>query len=555
MLRRFTNLLSLIALLVAVGCQTENTGNEPQPEPEQSDLFEFKNIATSRDTFTVDIIPQDKESEYIVMFAKREYFETNKIDTVEELIEDDYQYLSDMSSDANLSIRDFASNAGWLVSGDRLGYSGGGLYPDTEYVVYCYGIELSDSDYVATTDLYYTAIKTTGPAMQSVEFDIECNVDGNVVDITINPNDYDGFYYYCVVAEGERLYLSEDEPVSERYREKLSNMTFDIFNQWINVDGIPSNLFCLKGTESINLRVEPSTNYMVAVFALSEEQLPLLCSMPTVAHFTTEEYAKSELTLDLQVVDITPYNAVLNVYPSNNNESYACLLLAASQAPLADTEYQLMKSLISGFMPATFEGPIEGENLTPLMPDTEYVVYAFGIDSEQPTTDLYEVRFTTVAATEGATEITDFKLLKLFDSSEIIELDPSYQNKLGDCECVAIVEATTNVPCDKLYFWWYEEWMKVEYSEEAFLEDLLMYPYANNPEIMDMYYSKSRDDLFFFAGIAEDEEGNLSDIYYGDSFEIKKDMTDPAEEFFQYVNSDAKAEPSTLNIGVVGIRR
>lgn len=220
MLRRFTNLLSLIALFVAVGCQTENTGDKPQPEPEQSDLFEFKNIATSRDTFTVDIVPQDKESEYIVMFAKREYFETNDIDTVEKLIEDDYQYLSDMSSDANLSIRDFASNAGWLVSGDRVGYSGGGLYPDTEYVVYCYGIELSDSDYVATTDLYYTVIKTTGPAMQSVEFDIECAVDGNVVDITINPNDYDGFYYYCVVAEGERLYLSEDEPVSERYRER-----------------------------------------------------------------------------------------------------------------------------------------------------------------------------------------------------------------------------------------------------------------------------------------------------------------------------------------------
>ena len=82
-----------------------------------------------------------------------------------------------------------------------------------------------------------------------------------------------------------------------------------------------------------------------------------------------------------------------------------------------------------------------------------------------------------------------------------------------------------------------------------------MYPYANNPEIMDMYYSMSRDDLIFFAGIAEDEEGNLSDIYYGDSFELKKDMTDPAEEFFQYVNSDAKTEPSTLNIGVVGIRR
>ena len=140
------------------------------------------------------------------------------------------------------------------------------------------------------------------------------------------------------------------------------------------------------------------------------------------------------------------------------------------------------------------------------MPDTEYVVLAFGIDGNMPTTDLYQVRFTSEAAVMGTTQITDIKLVKLFDKEEIVALDPSYRRKLGDCECVAIVEATTNEPCDKLYFWWYEEWMKSGYTEEAFLEDLLMYPYANNPEIMDMYYSMDDGDLFFFGGIAEDKD-------------------------------------------------
>ena len=124
-------------------------------------------------------------------------------------------------------------------------------------------------------------------------------------------------------------------------------------------------------------------------------------------------------------------------------------------------------------------------------------------------------------------------------TQEIIALDSSYKNKLANCECVAIVEAKTNIPTDKIYMWWYEEWMRVEYSEEAFLEDLLMYDYANNPEIMDMYYSYSDQERWLFAGIAEDESGNMSEIFYTEPFMLSKDMCDPAEEFFSYVGNTA----------------
>ena len=133
--------------------------------------------------------------------------------------------------------------------------------------------------------------------------------------------------------------------------------------------------------------------------------------------------------------------------------------------------------------------------------------------------------------------IESIEIVKLFDAQEIIALDISYANALAECECVAIVEAKTNIPTEKVRFWWYEEWMRVEYSEEAFLEDLLMYDYADNPEVMDMYYSLNDQDRFLFAGIAEDESGNLSEIFYTEPFMLSKDMCDPAEEFFTYVGN------------------
>lgn len=253
-----------------------------------------------------------------------------------------------------------------------------------------------------------------------------------------------------------------------------------------------------------------------------------------------------EFTLNIEVTDITAYNAKLTITPSNDEEKYACVLISAEQQPVEVDDYEQMQIIIAQFMPAVFTGPLT-QPLTPLMPETEYVVLAFGIDTATnlPTTDLYEVRFISGKATEGKVEITSIELIKLFDAEAIIAIDRSYRQKLGDCECIGIVEAKANAQSTNLYFWWYETWMKVEYSYEAFLEDLLMYDPANNPEIMDMYYSLGDDDTFFFAGIAEDDKGNLSEIFFGEDFLLSADMASPAEEFFDMIK---EASPSTFII-------
>ena len=254
-----------------------------------------------------------------------------------------------------------------------------------------------------------------------------------------------------------------------------------------------------------------------------------------------------EFTLNIEVTDITAYNAQLTITPSNDEDEYACVFISAEQQPVEVDDYDQMLIIIGQFMPAVFTGPLTQAPLTPLMPETEYVVLAFGIDTATnlPTTDLYEVRFTSKKAAESKAGIKSIELIKLFDAEAIIAIDRSYRQKLGDCECIGIVEAKANAQSTNLYFWWYETWMKVEYSYEAFLEDLLMYPPANNPEIMDMHYSLDADDTFFFAGIAEDDKGNLSEIFFGEDIQLSTEMVSPAEEFFEMIK---EASPSTFII-------
>ena len=162
------------------------------------------------------------------------------------------------------------------------------------------------------------------------------------------------------------------------------------------------------------------------------------------------------------------------------------------------------------------------------MPSSEYTVLAFGVENDLPTTQLFRYDFTSAAAQEGAIAIESIELVKLFDAEEIAALNPKYAYLTEECQCMGLVEMKTSAPTDSVYFWWYEDWMKYEYSEEAFLEDLLLYPPTGTTQLMPLYY----DLPMLFAGIAEDGEGNMSPIYYGEIFTLDKSQCSPAAEFF-----------------------
>ena len=531
-MRHFLRSILAVALIaLAAACQ-----NEPPHEPVKPKPFAFENKQIKHTELSLDIAPEDKELEYVVLFAEKKHFIANGIDTREELLADDLAMLRQYADYYGITIREFLEGMKWITKGDKEGYKVTNLYPATEYVVYCYGVNIEGENYEATTEVYYEVITTTAPKLQDIDFDIKANIVGNSVAITITPNDYNGLYYSYIVPDTNNYYLPEGAPFNADYLAHYRNTTWATFNELINNQGIAAEQFCHSGEVTINDRLNPNANYMVICFAVSEDQTPILCSEPSIAYFATQESNKSDLKIEIKVEDITQYNAMLTVTPSKRGEDYACVFLAASQLPPLESEYEQMMFIIENFDPAIFSGPFS-EALTPLMPGTEYVVVAFGIENNLPTTDMFSYRFTSLEAGISEVYIESIEIVKLFDAEEIIALDKSYTSILAECECVAIVEAKTNIPTDKLRFWWYEEWMRVEYSEEAFLEDLLMYDYANNPEMMDMYYSMNDQDRFLFAGIAEDENGNMSEIFYTEPFLMSKDMCDPAEEFFSYVGS------------------
>ena len=534
-IKKLSLFVALLCTFAFVGCNEEKPENRPMPTPQNSD-FTFANVAMNNSKISVDILPNDKDMEYVVMFAEQRYFTSNNIDTEEEILADDLNYILGLAEQYGVSVRELLEGLKWLVKGDKIGYQVENLYPDTEYVVYCYGVEFRADTYDVTTDINYTVITTTAPALINAEFSVESKVEGNVVSLTVTPNDYNGFYYGYIVPESDKYFIAEGEEVTEEHIDHYRNRAFMEFGSYVNDQGIPSSQFCYKGVTTIEKRLNPNANYQLVLFAVNRDRVPVLCSVPSVYNFSTEDISKSDLVITLDVTDITPYTAQLTVTTSNDTESYACVLLARSQVPEMENEYELMNFILTNFDPEIFKGGWS-EQLLPLMPDTEYSVLAFGIENNLPTTSIVRNDFTSATAKEGNIKIESIDILKLFDTYQIAAVDPSYSYLVDQCQCIAVVEMKTSAPTDNAYFWWYEDWMLVEYSEEAFLEDLLMYPPTGTLQLMDMYY----DVPSLFAGIAEDEEGNMSPIYYGEVFTLSEEMCDPAEEFFQYIGGRASS--------------
>lgn len=538
-----TKVIALVATLMLFGCKDDTTTPQ-QPTPK---AFTFSGVVSEERSIKVNIMPENEEQEYIVFISEKKHFLRNQIDTREELLEDDYLYFSDLASEYNMGLHAFLTKVGWLVKGDKAGYGAVNLYPDTEYVVYCYGVEFSGDFYEAVTEICYIEISTAAPELIEVDYAIDVEVAGNVASITIDPKEYEGYFYYYILPETDNHYYYQNMEFSKEYMEYYRNNLLEYITEEMD-KGTSVKKLCYKGKQEITKRLDLNKEHVVLVFTLSDDKVPVIASLPTTKYFNTGNFKASDLVIDIAVTDITPYNAYLTVTPNDNSLEYACLLLSKEQVPPIEDEYEQMLRIIDYYAPDIFSGTYT-QAISPFMPESEYVIIAFGIEDGRPSTQIFRHDFITASAEVGKITIESIDIVKLFDVEEIIALDSSYANKVGDCECIAVVDVTTSAPTDSIYYWWYSEveYLEIGYTDEAILEDLLLYEPTSSRTLMDIYYSLDLDDKFLFAGVAADENGNLSQIYYGEPFLLSKDMCSPAEEFFDYVDTRATTRNTTTH--------
>lgn len=534
-------LCTLCVAIFAIGC--DPTPDSEPNTPVGNAEFTFANITSDYTSLSLDILPKDKEREYIVYLSEVSYFTNNNITSTEQLIEDDRAYFSSLADYYGVSIRDLLQGVGLLLTGDKLGFESVDLKPGIDYVLYCYGVEFEGEDYNVTTDICHTVITTGSAKIIDVDFTVETSTNGNIVDIAVTPDThYSGNYYIYVADAYDPVFVLQGTDFTDKHLAALRASAYAIF-QRNDGSGIPKDKYCYQGATTITRRLDINTNYMVAVFAVSGDSIPMLCSEPVINYVRTEGLTLSDMAFDIDISDITPYAAQLTITPSTTDTYTAIMVAGETLDAMSEDETEMLLTFVDYFQPITIQGPYE-EYLTPLNPGTEYAVVAFGYEDGYPTSHITIKRFTALEATEGSNRVEDINILKVFDIEEVVALDSSFAPYAEECECIAIVEAVTTTPTDNLYYWWYEEFMRYENPYEAYLEDLLYYGYTPSPQVLGLWY----DFEFFFAGMAEDENGDLSEIYFSEPFVLTPEDCSPAEEFIDMIASSRAVAPTVYRV-------
>ena len=489
-------------------------GVEPAP-------FEItiKDVTTS--SLTVDVTPRDKEMTYVVFWNTQEYIDKLSLDTDEALHEDDLKYIES----TGYSIADFCS------TGD-LKDKVLSVYPDTEYVVYAYGIDVESGEML--TDIVYAY--TTTPAVDKVDarFNIEAEIYSKIADVTVTPENYVGYYFFEAY---ETASIDPSLSLFEICSNSFNNlvMSYEMFG-CAKEDILAS---CNKGQGFRRIELQAETKYTVVAYAVSEDLL--VCSDPSVLEIETSAAVTSKNILEITISNLKARSADVKITTTNEDPYVYVLLDAEDLDEAGESNQEVLDYITSNYYLGYYSIGDEEYSLSKLSPNSKYAVCAFGYLSGTVTTDLFRADFTTPEATVGSVSI-EIPCDEYYDIGAIYEIDPSAVSGWDSFYDVYLPLQPILTPegaTADLYYAVYDYESYFDTTSDADLQAEVYYNACyqepRNPEgsLYTLYY----DDTVIALGFAIDEEGNWGPLFKSKPFTITTSGVSDAQQFIdKYVN-------------------
>lgn len=485
--------------------------------------FELENITADYFTYTVDVIPEDKTTPYIVMSAAPEYILASEFETGEDYYNDDVAYFGWLGQFYGMSALDVMLDRAKV--GDERGVTANKGASGVPYTFYCYYIDAASGALIS--DVHFFTVWTDKPELQDVTFNMDYEVEGSLVRANITPVGYDGDYYFDVLpAALVESYIRDFDflPTPERTIEYWWSVSVQDMMQDMSAAEIIAAYTCAgnnpDGTPKSYYEFELLANYEYYLFAYTMEENGLCSSTPNVVKFTTGDVAPSDNVITPSVYNITPQTATITFVPSNSDYYVAGWETAADWATFGSTDAERQAYLLANNAYELISGSVSMK-VRDLLPDTDYVLYAFGSRGGVATTDeIFTLEFRTKSgdAGEATISIRDLGYYDCADAAEVPGFEfmtSDYYNGLFLCP----VQIDINVD-DHNGFWytWYDWTGRYdEYNEKQYMDGLLWsidtYGAMTNDQ-RKSYTLLHNDGRFVCVAIVIDKNGQFSDMAY-----------------------------------------
>ena len=494
------------------------------------EAFTYDILSNEATALSIEVTPADKETAFICRTYTKAHMEAFGLVYDEGIINYDLDAIADEAYDASQTTLNYLQN---IARKGEVIVDFTGLVPDTEYVVYCYHIDLSKGQ---ATDwkVYTETIRTAKTATIDENITMSFEVHGAHISQTVTTENPETYYYTeCWSVNDFQRYFGNDATPEEifprRWNEQVT-MKRDMGHQ-------PSTIIadlCKQGTQTIEYNeLKGNTEYVFYVFAIDPETAFTATEIVT-EKVTTENVADSGVTIEIEVKNIFKTTADIYFTASDPNATFRRTVLTKEQylaCGSTDTE-RFAAFEANGYINAYTAVGSTDINYTKGQPGVTFVALAFGVEGETPNTRIFVKEFTFMSDVAGTSNI-NFSYTEHYNLAAVAAIDAEHWGNYTSYENYALVPMTISgvQEGDQVYYmvdtrvidWQKESQWLAEVAQEKNLKN----QYHN------CYFTLEYGKEYTIVAVAKDKNGNLGTLYLEEMIVYESDSVDASS--YSYV--------------------
>lgn len=501
----------------------------------------FLDVEQARNySLIVKIVPKDPEMRVFFAAIKQETMDA--YDTDEDVYAAVAEFLKEDAERNRMTLEYYIAymyGLGWyrpypfsyvmLKSVYNIAEEGYWFEPGTDYCVFCYGI---DEKGEPLTQVYKQSV-TTKPLdfYSTAEFDVETEVNGQSVTVSVNPLD-DGVWYYYGATLGEQ---SEDE-LRTSIQNKMDSYLCMVYTLPDVVQNGGADWKELVKSMSVTGEQSMSVDFKAAArkgkaYAYAIDEMGYIISVGTVEDFTTEDIARSDNEISLTVTDIDFKSALLRVDVTNDDPYNVFLAQDDGGYDGLSLEEQMERIWDNGKAVILNGSGNAVRQIQDLSEATDYIIVAYGWDMGVLTTDPVMTRFSTPAQQQSEVTCEPY-VYKYFSSIEAAEKYPEVYGKYADMEESAIVQVRADVTGEPAWYIYHLMWGPTvdNMSDEQLLQTVENLYNSQGPCRPSKTFEITLGYPMVLFGVAMGNDGNYGPIFRKEYTFTKEGMS-PIDEF------------------------
>ena len=364
----------------------------------------------------VSVETANPETTWIGQVVGKAWFEAY---TDEEKLLEDRRYFYSMAEEEGITYEEYIAKV--LNKGSHSNIRMGGLDPETEYVMFAYGMDALGE---VTTEIFYAPFTTTEPYQgNDVTFDINVTVNRAVATVSIQPS-HEGVAYFnnLITREDFEAYGSNIEAAADGVIAKI----IEDYAAWdyTLAEAFEYNTDYLATTYEFEAMA--NTEYVAFAFKWNDKCERL--SEVSYTWFEVGDIPPSENVITVEISNVTQTTFDI-VAITTNNDPYIIFPVPAVELNKKRDDDSIFNYLMEEYGTWELEyylceGDVKG-TFSGLEADTEYAVLVFGYEAGVRTTKIERTNITTAKAGDVEACVYNIEVSNVGDREAWVKITPS----------------------------------------------------------------------------------------------------------------------------------